>query len=103
MVPVISTNSGTMLKRDPPWNVEMLTTVGDFIRLVRRLTTVWRPDTICAAVVIGWIVLHGWPAWPWRPVTLMRNSSALAIAAPGREPIQPAGIPDTMCKPKRHH
>ena len=73
-----------MFQREPPLMVEMLTTVGDLIRSVRRLTIVCSPSTICADVVTGSMARQGYPAWPCRPVTLMRSSSALAIAAPGR-------------------
>ena len=64
--------------------VEMLTTAGDFIKLVRRLTTVCKPSTICDAVVTGSMALQGKPAWPCRPMTLMRSPSALALAGPPR-------------------
>jgi hypothetical protein len=42
----------------------MLTTVGAFIKSVRRLTIVWTPRTTCAAVVTGSTVRQGYPACP---------------------------------------
>src|SRR6266508_2086790 len=70
MVPVITTLSATMLKREPPLMVETLTTAGDFIKSVRRLTIVCKPSTICDAVVTGSMARQGKPAWPRRPAAI---------------------------------
>lgn len=84
MVPVISTLSGMIFPTEPPLMVVMLTTAGDFIKSVRRLTIVCKPSTICDAMVIGSTARQGKPAWPCRPMTLMRSPSALARAGPPR-------------------
>ena len=84
MVPVITTSSGMMFCRRPPWMVPMVTTAGSRVRSIWRLTTVWMPITTWALVVIGSTPNQGMAPWVWLPRTVIFRLSALAMVGPGR-------------------
>ena len=84
IVPIISTESGMMFSRLPPLMAPTVTTAGSCEMSTWRLTMVCSPSTTCAAVTIGSTPSHGIAPCVWRPVTLMRKRSALAIVGPER-------------------
>ena len=84
MVPRISTDSGMMFSRKPPWMVPMVSTAGSRVRSVWRLITVCRPSTTWADTTIGSTPAQGMAPWVWLPCTVIFRLSALAIVGPGR-------------------
>jgi hypothetical protein len=89
-----------MLLRTPPWMVEIESTAGVTVESIWRVTMVCSARMICADVTTGSTPRHGIEAWVWRPCTLMRRRSALAISPPGLSEIAPDACAEVTCRPK---
>ena len=99
MVPTISTSSGMMLPRTPPWMLPMVMMDGVRVTGSWRLATVCSPSTIWEETTIGSMPPQGAAPWVCRPRTTMRSQSALAIVLPARYDSCPTRSGPT-CSPK---
>ena len=95
MVPVITTLSGMMLPRTPPWMVAIVTTAG------AAVTSIWRDVIDCSALTI-WVATttgstprHGYAPCVCLPCTVMLSPSAAAIAPPALYETAPASSGQT--------
>ena len=92
--------SGIILLLTPPCILPIVTTAAALVSGMFLLTIVWREFTICEAVTIGSVPVHGVEPWVWIPSISILNSSTAAIIPRGLTCTWPALIWDHMCNPK---
>ena len=99
IVPIISTFSGTMLLRTPPWIAPTVSTEGVSVASTWRDTIVCQPSTIWLASTTGSTPAHGRAPCVCRPSTFTRKLSDEAMMPCSRQAIVPTGSGIT-CRPK---
>lgn len=84
IVPSITTESGMMLLRIPPWKLPTVTMEGARVTFTCRAAMVCSAVTTCAPTTMGSTPPHGTAPCVCRPRTTMRKLSALAMVPSGR-------------------